>query len=181
MITLKTNHARLEEKIKSNDKEIARLNMLITQGNIGTKSIPKVVDKQGLGHYKNNKANGTVVVKGHEIPLSNKGGYLNTIMDIAHGITTSTTTKDMTKVVKTTKGNGGVNSSPKASKNVVEHEPSPNYTCDYIVTLDHNGKMVVKYVGAYTMKAMRKSVWVPKVYASNLQGPKFFWVPKPKA
>jgi hypothetical protein len=41
--------------------------------------------------------------------------------------------------------------------------------------------MVVKYVGAYTMKAMRKSVWVPKVYASNLQGPKSFLVPKPKA
>jgi hypothetical protein len=56
---------------------------------------------------------------------------------------------------------------------VVEHKPSPNYTCDYIVTLDHNGKMVVKYVGAYTMKA-RKSVWVPKVYASNLQGPNLF-------
>jgi hypothetical protein len=155
---LKTNHARLEEKIKSKDKEIARLNMLITQGNIGAKSIPKVVDKQGLGHYKNNKANGRVVVKGHEIPLWNKGGYLNTIMDIAHGVTTSTTTKDMPKVVNTTKGNGGVNTPPKASKNVVEHKPSPNYTCDYIVTLDHNGKMVAKYVRAYTMKAMRKSV-----------------------
>jgi uncharacterized protein (DUF3084 family) len=59
---LKTNHARLEEKIKSKDKEIARLNMLITQGNIGAKSIPKVVDKKGLGHYKNNKANGREVV-----------------------------------------------------------------------------------------------------------------------
>jgi hypothetical protein len=169
---LKTNHARLEEKIKSKDKEIARLNMLITQGNIGAKSIPKVVDKQGLGHRKNNKVNGRVVVKGHEIPLWNKGGYLNTIMGIAHGVTTSTTSKDMPKAMNTTKGNGGFNSPPKASKNVVEHKPSPNYTCDYIVTLDHNGKMVVEYVGAYAMKAMRKSVWVPKVYVSNLQGPK---------
>jgi hypothetical protein len=121
------------------------------------------------------------VVKGHEIPLWNKGGYLNTIMDIAHGVTTSTTTKDKPKVVNTTKGNCGVNSPSKASNNVVEHKPSPNYTCDYIVSLDHNGKMVVKYVGAYAMKAMRKSVWVPKVFASNLQGPKSFWVPKPKA
>jgi hypothetical protein len=178
---IKTNHARLEEKIKSKDKEIAQLNMLITQGNISAKSIAKVVDKQGLGHYKNNKANGRVVVKGHEIPLWNKGGYLNTIMDIAHGVTTSTTTKDMPKVANTTKGNGEVNSPSKAPKNVVEHNPSPNYTCDYIVTLDHNGKMVVKYVGAYTMKAMRRSVWVPKFYASNLQGTKSFWVPKPKA
>jgi hypothetical protein len=104
---IKTNHARLEDKIKSKDKEIDRLNMLITQGNIGAKPIPKVVDKQGLGHRKNNKANVRVVVKGHEIPLWNKGGYLNTIMDIAHGVTTSTTTKHMPKVVNTTKGCGG--------------------------------------------------------------------------
>jgi hypothetical protein len=171
---IKTNHARLEEKIRSKDKEIARWNMLITQRNIGAKSIPKVVDKQGLGHYKNDKANGRVVVKGHEIPLWNKGGYLNTIMDIAHGVITSTTTKDMPKIVNTTKGSGGVNTPLKALKNVVEHKPSPNYTCDYIVTLDHNGEMVVKYVGAYAMKAMRKSVWVPKVYASILQEPKSF-------
>jgi hypothetical protein len=46
---LKTNHARLEETIKSKDKEIARLNMLINQAKIGAKSIPKVIDKQGLG------------------------------------------------------------------------------------------------------------------------------------
>jgi hypothetical protein len=64
---------------------------------------------------------------------------------------------------------------------VVEHKPSPNYTCDYVVTLDHNGKMVVKYVEANTKKSMRKSVCVPKVYASNLQGPKSFLVPKPKS
>jgi hypothetical protein len=37
--------------------------MLMTQGNIGAKSIPKVVDKKGLGHYKNNKAHGKVVVR----------------------------------------------------------------------------------------------------------------------
>jgi hypothetical protein len=157
---LKTNHTVLEETIKSKDKEIARLNMLISQGKNGAKSIPKVVDKKGLGHYKNNKVSGRVVVKGHEIPLWNKGGYLNTIMVISHGVTTSTTTKDKPKVVNTTKGNDGVNYPSKASKNVVEHKPSSNYTCHYVVTLDHNGKMVVKYVGAYTKKATRKSVWV---------------------
>jgi hypothetical protein len=43
--------------------------MLITQDNIGPKSIPKVVDKKGLGHHKSNKANGKVVGKGHEIPF----------------------------------------------------------------------------------------------------------------
>jgi hypothetical protein len=124
--------------------------MSINQGKIGAKSVPKVVEKQGLGHYKNNKVNGRIVVKGHEIPLWNKEGYLNTIMDITHGVTTSTTTKDKAKVVNITKGNGGVNSTSKASKNEVEHKPSPNYTCDYVLTLDNNGKMVLKYVGSYT-------------------------------
>jgi hypothetical protein len=127
---LKTNHARLEETIKSKDKEIARLNMLIDQGKIGDKSIPKVIDKQGLGHYKNQWLGGDE--RGMEFPCGNKGAYLNTIMDIAHGITTSTTTRDKPKVVNNTKGNGGVNSPSKASRNVVKHKPSPNYTCDYV-------------------------------------------------
>jgi hypothetical protein len=64
---------------------------------------------------------------------------------------------------------------------VVKHEPSPRYTADYIVTMDHNGKIVVKYVGAYTKNAILRSVWVPKVYPSNPQGPKSFWIPKFKA
>jgi hypothetical protein len=46
------------------------------------------------------------------------------------------------------------------------------------VIMDHNGKIVVKYVGAYTKKAILRSVWVPKVYPSNPQDPKSFWVPK---
>jgi hypothetical protein len=40
-------------------------------------------------------------------------------MDIAHGVTTSTTTKDIPKEMNTTKGNGGVKSPAKALKNVV--------------------------------------------------------------
>jgi hypothetical protein len=82
-------------------------------------------------------------------------------MDIAHGVTTSTTTKDNPKDVNTTKENGSVNPPSKAAKNVVEHKPSPNYTCDYVVTLDDNGKMVVKYVEAYTMKSTGMTLVLP--------------------
>jgi hypothetical protein len=185
-----TNLARLEEVVKGKDKELDRLNMLVKQGYMSTKPTPKVTYKQGrspkygdgLGYYKDSKANGRKVVNGHDVPLWNKGGYLNAIMDIAHGASTSTTTQDKGKGAITTKGSDGVKSPSKEVSKVVAHEPSRNYTCDYIVTIDHNGKMVVKYVGAYTRKTMlRKSVWVPKVYASNLHGPKSFWVPKPKA
>jgi hypothetical protein len=61
---------------------------------------------------------------------------------------------------------------------VVKHESSPSYTTDYMVTMDHNGKIMVKYVGGYTKNTMLRSVWVLKVYPSNPQGPKSFWVPK---
>jgi hypothetical protein len=71
---LKTNLARLEETIKSKDKEIVRLNMLVNQGKFGAKSTPKVFHKEGLWHYKDNKVNGRKVVKGQDIPLWNKGG-----------------------------------------------------------------------------------------------------------
>jgi hypothetical protein len=127
---LKNNLARLVKTIKRKDKEIAQLNMLINQGKIGAKSTPKVIDKQRLGHYKDNKVDGRVVVKGHEIPLLNKGGYLNTFMDIADGVTTSTTTKADPNVVNTTKVNRGVNSASKASKNVVELKPHYNKIVD---------------------------------------------------
>jgi uncharacterized protein (DUF3084 family) len=77
---LKTNHARLEETIKSKDKEIARLNMLIDQGKIGDKSIPKVIDKQGFGHYKNNKVNSWVAMKGAWNPLVETREHTSTLL-----------------------------------------------------------------------------------------------------
>ena len=59
---------------------------------------------------------------------------------------------------------------------------SHSYTCDYILTWDHRGKMVVRYIGAHTKKQITKrSVWVPKALLTNPQGPKSFWVPKSRA
>jgi hypothetical protein len=52
-----------------------------------------------------------------------------------------------------------------------------SYLCDYMLTWDH-GKMVVKYVSAYTKrKTMKLSVWVPKPITST-QGPNSSWAPK---
>jgi hypothetical protein len=95
-----------------------------------------------------------------------KEANLEDLMNIAHGVTT-TTPSQVKKKVKT----------PIKTK-IITHEPSPSYTTDYMVTMDHNGKIVVKYVGAYTKKAILRSVWVPKVCPYNPQGPKSFWVPK---
>jgi hypothetical protein len=41
---------------------------------------------------------------------------------------------------------------------------SLSYLCDYMLTWNQ-GKLIVKYVGAYTKrKMMKKSVWVPKAF-----------------
>jgi hypothetical protein len=54
---------------------------------------------------------------------------------------------------------------------------SQPYLCDYMLTWD-SGKLVVKYVGAYTKrKVMKRSVWVPKAI-TNTAGPNSIWVPK---
>jgi hypothetical protein len=42
------------------------------------------------------------------------------------------------------------------------------------------GKVVVKYVGG-KHKSPKTYVWVPKVFVSNVKGPKTVWVPKNKA
>ena len=124
------------------------------------------------------------MVKGKEVLSFTKGGNLGELMDIAHGVTPLISTLAKKKV-----------EAPIKHKSTM-HEPSPSYTTDYMVTMDHNGKIVIKYVGAYTVtmdhngkivvkyvgaytkKKILRSVWVPKMYPSNLQGPKSIWVPK---
>ena len=187
----KTNLAKLEELIKAKYKQLDKLNMFVKQGYEGNvKPTPKVVYKEGrhpmyghgLGHYKGMKVSERKVVKENEVISFTKSGNLGNLMDIAHGVTTDVSTHDKLKSASTTtKGSGVIKSSPKESNNVVAHEPSPSYTSDYMVTMDHKAKIVVKYVGAYTKKTILRSVWVPKMYASNLQGLKSLWVPKVRA
>jgi hypothetical protein len=85
-----------------------------------------------------------------------KGANLEDLMNIAYGVTTTTFSQVKTNV-----------EAPIKTK-VVSHEPSPSYTTDYMVTMDYNGKIVVKYAGAYTNRAILRSVWVPKVYHLTL-------------
>jgi hypothetical protein len=49
----------------------------------------------------------------------------------------------------------------------------------YVLT-NKSGKIVVKYVGD-KHKSPKTCVWVPKVFVSNVKGPKTIWVPKNKA
>ena len=85
-----------------------------------------------------------------------------------------------------TQDHGKINKEKSNTKDTTNGDKAPipnsnSYLCDYMLTWDQ-GKMVVKYVGAYAKrKAMRRSVWVPKALTTNLKGPNSFWVPKYKA
>jgi hypothetical protein len=74
-----------------------------------------------------------------------KGSNLEDLINIAHGVTTIPF-QAKTKI-----------EDPIKAK-VTKHEPSPSYTTDYMVTMDHNGKIVVKYVGAYNKRAILRIV-----------------------
>ena len=158
--------------------------MLMRQGYEGkVKPKPKVVYdagrhksiKDGLGHKRGEKTNGKQVTKGWEAPMFIKGTHLGDLMNVAHGVA-----KNDLKQVTSSKSKDEKNNGKEKVKEIV-HEPSPSYTNDYMVTMDHRGKVVVKYVGAYTKKSILRSVWVPRMYMANLEGPKSFWVPKPQA
>ena len=82
-------------------------------------------------------------------------------MTMAHNGTKVSIDQGKNKVEATTK----VNTRNKKVSTPISH----NYTINYTVVIQ-NGKMVVKYIGAHTRKL--RSVWVPKIAYSNLQGPK---------
>ena len=88
-------------------------------------------------------------------------------MNMAHRSTKMSVDQNKNKIENTTKVN---TSNENMSSPILR-----NYSIDYTVVIQ-NGKMVVKYIGAHTRKL--RSVWVPKMAYSNLQGPKQVWVPK---
>ena len=106
-------------------------------------------------------------MNGHSIPLWKKRANLGDLMNMAHYGTKLGVDQGKNKVESATK----VNTSNKNVSPPISH----NYTIDYTVLIQ-NGKMVVKYIGAHTRKL--RSVWVPKMAYTNLQGPKQVWVPK---
>jgi len=56
-----------------------------------------------------------------------------------------------------------------------------SFYADYVLTRNHRGKVVAKFVGHRTWNTKVKShVWVPMVLVTNTLGPKYHWVPKRK-
>jgi hypothetical protein len=70
---------------------------------------------------------------------------------------------------------------PKKKIVDASHEPKLSFkTLDasYALTSKY-GRVVAKYVGC-RHKCPKTCVWVPKVFVSNVKGPKTVWVPKDK-
>jgi hypothetical protein len=71
---------------------------------------------------------------------------------------------------------------PKKKSPVASNEPNfsfKTFDASYVLT-NKSGKVVAKYVGG-KHKGSKTCVWVPKVFVSNVKGPKTVWVPKNKA
>jgi hypothetical protein len=71
---------------------------------------------------------------------------------------------------------------PKNKTSTASNEPNisfKTFDASYVLT-NKSGKVVAKYVGG-KHKSSKTCVWVPKVFVSNIKGPKTIWVPKNKA
>ena len=100
--------------------------------------------RKALGHNPN-KQNPRKIINGQSCLKLNKGMILHDVMNKIHGSnsTTPSQVKDTKEQVKQVK---------KETLTPI----SRSYTCDYLLTWDHRGKMVVKYVGAHTKKNIIK-------------------------
>jgi hypothetical protein len=70
----------------------------------------------------------------------------------------------------------------KSSKKPKPHASQDNFYADYVLTWNHKGKVVTKYVGPRTKGTLiKRNVWVPNVLVTNTLGPKPTWIPKTQA
>jgi hypothetical protein len=70
----------------------------------------------------------------------------------------------------------------KSSKKPKLHASQDNFYANYVLTWNHKGKVVAKYVGPRTKGTLiKRNVWVPKVLVTNTLEPKPTWVPKTQA
>jgi hypothetical protein len=69
----------------------------------------------------------------------------------------------------------------KSSKKPKAHASQVNFYADYVLTWNHKGKVVAKYVGSRTKETLiKRNVWAPKVLVTNTLGPKPTWYLKHK-
>jgi hypothetical protein len=169
-----TNHARKERsqvKVKKILKKCSS-NDGLKKVEPKYKSLMPNSGKRGLG-YNSHKVNPSIEHKGWRSPKFIEGTTLYDALGRIHSSSDKSTQVKVNLSSTKDKMNEAVSTNGEKFKDPISH----SYLCDYMLTWD-SGKLVVKYVGAYTKrKVMKRSVWVPKAI-TNTVGPNSIWVPK---
>jgi hypothetical protein len=67
-------------------------------------------------------------------------------------------------------------------RNKVAHKNKAHASTDippsYVLRRNNLGKVVATYVGNQSNIYVKRSLWVPKVFVANVEGPKSNWGPK---
>jgi hypothetical protein len=169
-----TNHARK----KSPQVEVKEI-LKKCSSNDGLKKVePKYKSlkpnngRKGLG-YNSHKVNPSIEHKGWRSPKFIEGTTLYDALGWIHSSNDKSTQAKVNLSYTEDKMKDVVSTSGEKFRAPISH----SYLCDYMLTWD-SGKLVLKYVGAYTKrKVMKRSVWVPKAI-TNTAGPNSIWVPK---
>jgi hypothetical protein len=103
--------------------------------------------------------------KGKEAFISKKSIFVNSSVSLEEEEKMKMCHKCKTKV--------DVNHQCK-SKKTVSLDPS------YILKNDSKGVVCAQYVGRSLGSSKKKSIWVPKILVTNIEGPKKIWVPNTK-
>ena len=136
------------------------------------KSLKPNNGRRGLG-FNSSKENPSTVHKGWRSPKFIEGTTLYDALGRIHSSNDKSTQVKVNLSSTKSKMKEVGSSSGQQFNAPISH----SYLCDYMLTWDL-GKLVVKYVGAYTKrKVMKRSVWVPKAI-TNTVGPNSIWVPK---
>jgi hypothetical protein len=169
-----TSHAR-KESSQVKVKEILKK----CSSNDGLKKVePKYKSlkpnngSKGLG-YNSYMVNPSIEHKGWRSPKFIEGTTLYDALGRIHSSNDRSTQVKVNLSRTKDKGKDVVSTNGEKFRTPISH----SYLCDYMLTWD-SGKLVVKYVGAYTKrKVMKRSVWAPKAITNTI-GPNSIWVPK---
>ena len=108
-----------------------------------------------------------------------KGEKKNQASSHVKFIKRGTTCDEGAKIVASSSKQNKLETSSKSQTQ--ESSSHVSFYADFVLTRNHRGKVVAKFVGHHTFNTKVKScVWVPKVLVTNILGPKYCWVPKRK-
>ena len=161
----------------------------------GSKYMSKFGFEKGKGLGRNGQGTPQAIpfVKNkNKAALGAKGGLVNMTTPIRMGndkvqesshvkfVKRGTTCDEGVKIVASSSKEDKFNASNPT--NIKAQESSHvSFYADYVLIRNHRGKVVAKFVGHRTWNTKVKShVWVPKVFGTNIKGPKYYWVSKRK-